>query len=92
MKHNGVEIEEYSTATGVTYPTWDALVEAESNGWLCVAIISNGKETWPWVEGPFPEKRLAIKTRQRLRTKWKREQWKHPGQTYQFFIRPAWRH
>jgi hypothetical protein len=57
----------YSPDSGKHYPTWDALVEAEANGHVAVAVLDNGKESWPWVEGPFATKREANNARVRLR-------------------------
>lgn len=88
-------MEAYSDTTGTRYPSWEALVEAEANGWVAVVIISSPRETWPYVEGPFPTKAEAERARNRLRRKWKREQQqpfpRYPNQTYKGFVRPAWK-
>ena len=88
-------MQAYSTTTGETYPSWEELVEAEANGWLCIALITGAHKqagkTWPFVEGPFPTKREAENARSRMRGKFKREAEHYPGQTYKFFVRPAWK-
>lgn len=88
-------IEAYSGTTGKTYPTFDDLVEAETNGWLAIMLITGAHrlagQTWPWVHGPFATKREAQNAVNRLRTRCKREADQYPGQTYKFFVRPAWK-
>lgn len=76
---------------GTEYPDWDALVEAEANGYVAVAIINDGKQQWPWVVGPYPTKREATNAKNRLRTKMKKEQPRYPGHTFKTFVRPAWK-
>lgn len=53
------DIPAYSNTTGKTYKNWDALIQAEANGYVAVAIISDGEDTWPWVVGPFNIEREA---------------------------------
>lgn len=87
-------VEAYSVQTGKTYPSWDALVEAEANGFVVTAIISDGKRSWPWTAGPFPDKGEANRARARMRTRMKREQGRDrlaPDRTFQLFVRPAWK-
>lgn len=83
----------YSETTGITYPTWEALVEAEANGWVAVAVITEGKQVWPWVVGPYPDKADAVRAQARLRTRWRREQSTpfRPKQTAKFYVRPSWK-
>lgn len=64
----------WSDNTHTKYPSWDALVLAESNGWLATLILSNGKQTWTWSEGPFPgpdgkkeAKNAVVRMRKRVR-------------------------
>lgn len=97
-----MKIDDYpavSDTTGKTYENWSALVEAESNGYMLIAIITstrNGKaKRWPVAYGPYPNKHEATKAKGRLRTKWKREQrefaYRYGQQSYEFFIREAWK-
>ena len=83
-------MEAYSPETNTTYPSWEALVEDEANGWVAVAVVSNGRQTWPWVVGPFPTKREANNARVRLRRESKRKSLS-PKYSASFFVRPAWR-
>lgn len=85
-------MEAFSTTTGKTYPDWASLIEAESNGYLAIVLITNNRgKTWPWVHGPYPTEREARNAVARLRGKSKREGHWYPGQTYKFFVRPAWK-
>lgn len=85
-------MEAFSERTGTTYPDWEALVEAESNGYMVIAIIRNETTTWPWAEGPFASKREATNARNRLRTRLRREAAdRSPQATFNLFIRPAWK-
>ena len=84
-------MEAYSQDSGKTYPSWDDLVAAESNGWVVVAIISNRKTTWPWVSGPYQTKREAYNACARLRTRMKKEEADYPDHTYSLSVRPAWK-
>jgi hypothetical protein len=81
----------YSPDTDTHYDNWDALVEAESNGYVVVAIVSNGKVSWPWVVGPYDDKLQADRARARLRRKLKREQDRFPSHTFSLYVRPAWK-
>jgi hypothetical protein len=84
------DIEAYSTRTGTTYPTWEALVEAEANGYTVTAIVTKGKQSWPYAWGPFPDKAEADKFRVRQRNKFKREA-AYSTATAKFFVRPLWK-
>ena len=84
-------MEAYSDATNTTYESFDALINAEANGWVVICIITSPKQTWPAVIGPFATKEEANRERNRLREKYKRESWKYPDQTYKWFARPAWK-
>ena len=83
----------YSERTKTEYETWDALVAAEANGWVAVTIITRGGDTWPWVSGPYPTKREGDNARNRMRTRFKREQRERgiPETTASFYVRPAWK-
>lgn len=83
-----------SERTGTSYPSWGALVEAEANGYVAVAILTNAKQTWPWTEGPFATKHEAENARVRLRNRLKKEQRDltlDPRVTAKFFVRPLWK-
>ena len=84
-------MEAYSEATKTTYSSWDALVEAEANGYVVIAVITRDSTTWPWVHGPYPDKKEASKARARLLRKMKKDDWKYPTTKYKMFIRPAWK-
>lgn len=87
------DIQAYSERTKTTYPNWAALVEAEANGYVVVAIISDGKRSWPYVIGPMPEDQ-AKRVHTGMRNKWRREQRDRlvdPKWTAKFFTRPAWK-
>lgn len=76
------------------YESWEELVADTANGWVAVAIVSRGKESWPWVTGPYPTKQEANRARGRLRHKLKREIRNHecdPDTTAKFFVRPCWK-
>lgn len=77
---------------GKSYPSWEALLDDNTNGWAVVAVIDNGKVVWPYVEGPFT-KEEAERKRRSLRRKWRREQkaGRYTDQTHKFFVRPTWK-
>lgn len=86
------EIPAYSDATGKGYNNWDDLVRAEANGLVAVAILRRGKNTWPWVVGPFEDKPAAQRAANRLRAKLKREQKQgHEHTAFNVFVRPSWK-
>jgi hypothetical protein len=87
------EVEAYSDATGKGYNSFDDLIYAEANGWVVVAILRKGVNTWPWVVGPFTDKPDAQRARNRLRTKLKREQQEqgHEQVAFNLFVRPSWK-
>lgn len=62
-------IEAFNPISGRRYPSWDALVAAESEGWV-VVITSTRPNTNPVVYGPFADKALATKSRARLRARY----------------------
>lgn len=84
-------MEAYSEKTNTHYPSWDALIEEEANGYVVVAVISNGKKTWPWVIGPFNVRENAQRAQARLRYKLKKDLKTRPGFTGKVFVRPAWK-
>lgn len=86
----------YSSDTNTHYKTWDDLVAAEAEGYLVIAIVSSEKQSWPWVQGPYPDKREANNARARARNKFKKDTsmpWApYPELTASFFVRPLWKH
>ena len=88
------ETPAYSEKTGHSYPNFSALVEAEANGWVCCVVLTRGSATWPWVIGPFPSKRQALREQRRQRGRFTRQQAAHElpvNLTAKFFVRPAWK-
>lgn len=79
----------YSEVTGKHYPTFEALVEEEANGWLATAVLTRGDETWPWSVGPFSGKREALRAAARMRRKIRAET--SSATTFSVFVRPAWK-
>jgi len=75
----------------IQYDSWDELVAAEASGYVVVAVIDNGKQTWPWVVGPYVRKHEANLARARLRRRLKKETDWRPAFTFRLFIRPAWK-
>ena len=84
-------MEAYSERTNTHYPSWEALVEAEANGYVVVAIIRNKKEVWPWIVGPFPTKREAGNARNRLRRSLRKDSENNYSLNFSLFVRPAWK-
>jgi hypothetical protein len=80
-----------SDATGFSYLTWDAMVAAEANGWVAVAIVSSPTKSWPWMTGPYETKAAAQRALDRMRTKFRREAQQYPNHTYRLFVRPLWK-
>ena len=87
------DVQAHSSASGTTYPNWDALVAAEANGYVVVAIITKGHISWPYVHGTYDDKPEAERARNRLRTKLKREQRErsYDDHSFSLFVRPAWK-
>lgn len=83
------DIPAYSGTTGKHYPNWEALVEAEANGYAAVAIISDGKDSWPWVVGPFPTEREANNQAASIRRQAKKGE--YDDLTINVRVRPAWK-
>lgn len=87
-------MEAYSVQTGKTYPSWEALVKEEANGFVVTAVISDGKRSWPWTVGPFDDEPEAKRAQARLRTRLKRESGTDAlggDRTFKLFVRPAWK-
>lgn len=66
-------IPAYSPTTDTHYKNWDALVKAESNGYVVVGT-SDRHDTSAIVIGPYATKEEAQQARARLRPKWVREE------------------
>lgn len=79
-------ITAYNPDTGNTYLDWDALVAAETNGYVIVSI-SERPRTVPSVHGPWPSKADARKAQDRLRKRFKKEEAPYRVATY---IRNLW--
>lgn len=74
---------------GTEYPNWDALVAAETHGFVAIAVPKeSSKGVAPWVVGPWPTKREAINCRQRMKTKLKKV---IDLKDVSFFVRHAWK-
>lgn len=77
-----------------TYEDWDALVKAEANGYVVVAIITapNYKHPFPRVQGPYPSKVEAAKAKARWRTKLLRDQReRYPNHKFRLHIEEMWK-
>lgn len=83
------DIPAYSPTTNTHYPNWDALIQAESSGYVAVAIIDNGVEIWPWMVGPFATKREASNQAASLRRQARRGEFDRLK--VKVFVRPAWK-
>lgn len=87
------EVEAYSPTTDTHYPNWDALVEAEANGYVVTAVLCNDTATlfWSYSEGPYPSKDEASKARSRLRRRY-RNRHSFPGTRLLVInVRPLWK-
>jgi hypothetical protein len=81
-----------SEDTNTHYPCWDDLLAAEASGYVVVAVMDNGKESWPWVEGPYSDEKEAKKAQARLRSKLKRQmKEKAPETLLSVYVRPLWK-
>ena len=79
---------------GRVYPNWNALLDAETNGYVVVAIITapNHRHPLPRVQGPYFTKVEAANAKQRWRTKLKREQREsYPHHGFRLYIEPVWK-
>ena len=87
------QIGAYSPTTDTHYDSWDALVEAEADGY-CVIIVGY-EETRPTTTlfanliGVRPTKEEANKLRSNTRRR--RDNEGLTGYKYRFFVRPNWR-
>lgn len=78
----------WSEQSDRTYPSLEAMVEVEANGWIVTALITKRNKTWPWTQGPFSTQREANNARVALRRYFKN---RAPSTTVKFFVRPAWK-
>ena len=84
---------------GTRYETWEALVEAEANGYVATAILKErARRGSPFTltVGPFPGpdgKRLATNARQRMRARYRREvrDGNVGSDIVAITVRPAWK-
>jgi hypothetical protein len=83
------------TESGKEYPSWEALVEGESNGYVAVALLRERapKETvFPWVVGPFPTQALAQNAARRMRASFRRQDRDFVvSDLVSTRVRPAWK-
>lgn len=68
-------MEAYSTRTDTRYPSWDALVDAESHGWTVVTVMQQATakrvKAFARVNGLYTTKREAMKGAARARNRFK---------------------
>lgn len=92
IRSTGGCMEAHSETTGKDYPSWDALVQAEANGWMVIAIIKDSKQEWPWLVGPFDTKKAASNARVKHRKRFEKQMREWPeNKSARFFVRPAWK-
>lgn len=86
-----------SDTTGITYPSWEALVEAEANGWVVVAILKSEKgsaeryTTFARVYGPFDTQAEARNYRNKVRRAFKEMLADYPTSLVVTSVEPAWK-
>ena len=78
------------------YPSWDALVAEEANGYIVTVIGTRSGTVWAWTVGPFPDKATARTraARERRRIKRHRERnpwWEHRDAVFVVQVRPLWK-
>jgi hypothetical protein len=86
------QIEAYSDKTKTTYPSWDALVEAESNGYHVIVVASSkvtGEVVFANATSGGMTKQQARNKASKMRKDVKKEWWRK--YTYRFFVRPQWK-
>lgn len=83
------DIPAFSEATKITYENWDALVAAESNGYVAVAIMLSSKDVWAWTVGPFATKAEATKQAAKMRREAKKDA--NPQLLVKVRVRPLWK-
>lgn len=82
-------MEAHSETTGKTYPSWEALLEAETNGW-CVVSTTSRPNTVPFVVGPFASQADARRAHRRLARRWAKEEGRY-GHTVKTYTRNLWK-
>lgn len=84
-------MEAYSPDTNTTYPTFDALVAAEGNGYIVIGTSSRPK-TVPFAVGPYATREEAKRAQARLRRKWKHEEAEYGDDiTVKAYLRVLWK-
>lgn len=83
-------------AFGQRFPSWEALVEAQANGWVATAILRERAARgtlFTWTLGPYPTKREATNASQRIRTRFRREDLngRSPSDLLVVTVKPAWK-
>jgi hypothetical protein len=66
-------MEAYSPDTGRTYENWQALLDAETTGYVVVGTTTR-PNTRPVVVGPFATEEEGKRAQARLRRKWNKEE------------------
>ena len=80
-------MQAYSVETDTYYPSWEALVAAEANGYVIVSVSERPK-TVPYVVGPFEDHAEAKRVRVRYHNSAKRAEAPHKVHTY---VRTLWK-
>lgn len=83
------ELPAFSTETGIEYPSWDALVEAESNGYVATAVLERGSAIWTWTHGPTADREDAVRASKKLRANLKKDP--EGARLRIVTVRPAWK-
>lgn len=83
----------YSQTTDREYPSWEALVAAEANGWLATASFHNTRndKLWSWSHGPVDTKAEAVKVAARLRRELRKQCGDYSHIKFSVSPRPAWK-
>lgn len=89
------EIEAYSSATNTTYPNWDALIEAEANGHVAIAVLKHQRTGTIFTAcfGPVPTKREATNMAVRIRNRHRKDMARGDSESELLVVnvRPAWK-
>ena len=75
----------------VGYDTYEELLENETNGWVVSSIMSKGKQTWSFTEGPFVDIKDAKNLAARIRRMHKKESDLYPDTKATIQVRPLWK-
>ena len=85
------EIQAYSSATKTVYKNWDALLEAEADGYHVIVVATDkrtGKVKFANTTAGGMTKQQARNKAAKFRRDARKELWRKYN--YQFFIRPHW--